>query len=456
MLLLGLLANHNKFEFQNPYQHRLEDFVNEQVMQSIVQHIECICSRIRDSFLAVQDDAPEGWHISTALAYVGLQSLAPESKRRKAALPEEEAKRRFDQLPPVEASIYLPIYAFVRANKLFASKFISPREPHSAPSAFAAFLSSVSYLSHHAYRSSRCSRYCVLALLTIQALVEDSVLSKRLASEEVPIRLSQQRPPYPPLVSSKRIPAAAILDICSDSINHNLRRRLDLPLYSLALGIMLRVVSYLGQHRIRLTSHWPYLWASLISLLRFLTQYASDMISSLPSIQVEVCTPLANFLAFCLSSGEQFLPDSSSHDDLFYKIIELGADLLIKFRNAYYPSASHNTTSAPTTTTPTPPSINILLHVSNHYHDLLSSASSRNQTSGVASSEKDPTKSTTTHHRSPATIHKVIRQGYDTLNIEAGTELGSWEPWREHGGRWKGELKAIVRMLVMDAREIVR
>src|ERR1700744_3923321 len=42
--LLSLLVNYNKFEFQNPYQTRLNDFVNEGIMRKLVFCIGNTCA----------------------------------------------------------------------------------------------------------------------------------------------------------------------------------------------------------------------------------------------------------------------------------------------------------------------------------------------------------------------------------------------------------------------------
>lgn len=67
--LLGLLANYNKFESQNIYQSRMEDFINEEVMLKLVDGFANTCGDIRDAYVAVQDEeaeeeatAPESCH----------------------------------------------------------------------------------------------------------------------------------------------------------------------------------------------------------------------------------------------------------------------------------------------------------------------------------------------------------------------------------------------------------
>lgn len=97
-LLLGLLANYNKFEFQNPYQLRLDDFVNEATIQKIVKGVGLLCSALRNGYVAVQDDIPEGWTLSSTLVFFGLRALAPGAKDKSVPPSAEEAKEMFAAL----------------------------------------------------------------------------------------------------------------------------------------------------------------------------------------------------------------------------------------------------------------------------------------------------------------------------------------------------------------------
>jgi hypothetical protein len=96
-----------------------------------------------------------------------------------------------------------------------------------------AYLSLTSYLFQHAHRSTRAALYTYLSLFILHILIEDQLLVKRLCNDEnkLSVRLCRQRQPYLPLVRTDRVPAAVILDLMVDGINHNLRRRLDVELY---------------------------------------------------------------------------------------------------------------------------------------------------------------------------------------------------------------------------------
>ncbi|EHY60803.1 hypothetical protein HRR83_000570 [Exophiala dermatitidis] len=422
-VVIGILSSYNKFESQNVYHNRLADFVNEDSIKLLVDKFATACVEIRDQYVAVQDDYPASWSISNTLAMVGFRGLSSNAKK---PLPpsEEDAKRLFASLPKKTAACLLSLYSFVSANKLFAANLVNVPAHKDKETPLAAFLSSTSYVSHHAYRGPRQSTYATLSLLSIRILVEDSVLVKRICSADskTVVRLCRQRPPHLPLITSSRVPAAAILDICTDTLSHNLRKRLDVHLYGLALGIMLRIVTYLEQSKTRLHHHWAYIWGSLLSLMRFLTQYSEDL-RHLRGVREELCGTLASLAAFCLSKGDSFLPDPASFDDLFYKLIEAN-DVLPRFKQAYCDrSPQSDVLNA---------SVDALINVSSHYHGLLNARQGKKT------------------HQSPAAIQKVIKEGYETLSLESDEGVGHWERWRETN--WKSELKKMIRITVEDSR----
>lgn len=162
----------------------------------------------------------------------------------------------------------------------------------------------------------------------------------------------------------------------------------------------------------------------MLSFIRFLSTYSSD-VKTLPGISSLIDT-LVNLVALSLSTGESFLPDTSSYDDLFYKLVETG-DILTKFRDAY--DLSRGTRSG---------SIDTLITVSRHYHTLL-----EGDTKGKGRSK----------NLSPREVHKVIQSGYDTLSIQAKEGLDHWEKFREANHRTI--LKRMARYAIDDAKGLI-
>lgn len=207
-------------------------------------------------------------------------------------------------------------------------------------------------------------------------------------------------------------------------------------------------------NKIRLTYHWSELWRSLLSLMRFLTTYASD-VSSNPHTTT-LSTTLVDLIAFCVSAGDTFLPDPASYDDLFYKLVETGP-IISKFRDVYSLKPSNNnkksTTGDITNRDIHVGAIETLISVSTHFYALLFNEDK----SGAAAADDDsvaaPIPATQKKNLGPKEVHRIISQGYDTLSIQPPEGLSAWTKWRE--ADWKTELKKAARCSVEDARELV-
>jgi hypothetical protein len=334
--------------------------------------------------------------------------------------------------PKEEAAILLGTYDFTHANKLFSYNLVTLPVEKGEEQPFASFLSLSSYLLQHAHLSQRTTLYSHLCLMVFRLLIEDPVLCKRMCSDEgkTTIRLCRQRSPYLPLVQGDRVVATALMDTMLDAINHNLRRRLDVGLYTLCVGILLRIISYMSRSRTRLQYHWADLFRSLLSLIRFLTTYASDL-KDTPHINT-LLDHVVNLIALGLSSGESFLPTPAAYDDLFYKVVETG-EVLVKFRDTY------KLANRPSN------SIDTLVNVSTHYKEMLAE---RGIGGGKAATGRRIGSQLTSLQ-----VAEVIKQGYETLSIQAKEGLDSWEKYREADERTL--LKKMARAAVGDVKVLV-
>ncbi|KFA53262.1 hypothetical protein S40293_04673 [Stachybotrys chartarum IBT 40293] len=425
--LIGLLANYNKFEIQNPYQLRLNDFVNESTIQKVVRCIGLTCQALRSDYIDIQEDMPEGWTFSSTLNMIGLGAIAPGPRpEKKPVYDAETAKRMFTNLPGENASILLATYDFAHANKLFCFNLVTMQAEKGEEQAMASYISLTSYLLQHAYLSQRATQYANLNLMVFRLLIEDPLMCKRMCSDDsaVPVRLCRQRQPFLPLVKGDRVLATCVLDTMIDGINHNLKKRLDVGLYTLCVGIMLRVISYMSRSRTRLKYHWSELFRSLLTLIRFLTTYTPDL-KDLPHIET-LLDHVVNLVALSLSAGEAFLPSPAAYDDLFYKVVESG-EVLTKFKENYRLGNRRSN------------SIDTLISVSTHYNQLLSE--------GGGSAKKRPSNLTTQQ------VTDIIKQGYETLSIQAREGLDTWERYREADERTL--LKKVARAAVGDVRIMV-
>lgn len=283
------------------------------------------------------------------------------------------------------------------------------------------FISFNSYLYQHAHRTTRSSVYSYLTLLIFLVLVEDPIIAKQLCETSAPVRLCRQKPPHLPLPKGDRPYAASIIDILTDGINHNLRKRLDTIFYVRSLTVLSKTLSYLAKSRTKLPYHWSELWRSLLSFVRFLTTYSEDL-KKLARI-TELVNALVDVLTLALTGGEAFLPDSAAYDDLFYKLVESG-ESLIKLRDAYGISTETEKSS-----------INTLISVSQHYKEMIESQRAKKE------------------HLSPREVSRIIKEGYETLSFEAKDEVEMEASFREV--EYKSELKRIARVAVADAVALV-
>ncbi|RKF62716.1 UPF0588 membrane protein C20F10.02c [Golovinomyces cichoracearum] len=423
--LLGLLANYNKFELQNPYQLRLVDFVNETTIKKVVNSVGYVCTKLRGDYVAIQNDSPERWTLSSTLSKIGLGVMAPRAVNNLTpALEPEAAKEMFSKLPGNEVAILLATYDFAYANKLFCLNLVSLPTEKDQECPISCLISLTSYLLQHAHLSSRTTKYSHLSLLIIRILVEDPMICKRMCCDEnrLAVKLCRQKSPYLPYVTADRTIAASLLDAVIDGINHNIRRRLDVELYILCIGTIYRIISYLSRSRTRLNYHWSELFRSMFSLVRFLTTYVNDL-KGLNGIEILV-DDLVSLLALSISSGEAFLQNSVSYDDLFYKIVEVG-EVLFKFRDSY--GLEKRPRSA----------IKTLTSVSTHYSQFFQGESGKKG-----------------KQLTSLQVASAIRKGYESLSVQAIEGLDSCDKYREADKR--AFLKQIARCAVEDVRNLIR
>ncbi|GAM85236.1 hypothetical protein ANO11243_032400 [Dothideomycetidae sp. 11243] len=416
--LIGVLANCNKFEIYNPYQSRIAQLSDNDALDRIAESIAQTFAKLRDSYVVLQDDSVKPWSIGGTLSYVGLGPLAG---RKTPPIPpsEEVARMKFAELPASEAAILLSIYEFVVHNKQFTHQMIKNSGTAGSDAfGFAELCSFTTYLIQHAYRSTRAALYSHLALTIMRIVVEDPTTNKRLFETLGNPRLCRQRLPTLPLTKGDRPLTAAVLDVAMDAINHNLRTNLDVNLYFSALGILLRSVSYLCKSRSRLSYHWNELWRCLLSFIRFCSQY-HEALRGIDGANIIVYDTV-NLITLCLTQGEAFLPDPAAIDDLFYKVIESHSELE-GLQTKYELEKS-----------PVSANIKTLMDASLHFTDAFDKAGGR----AKSISTKD--------------VMKVIKDGYETLSIEAREGTDHWTQYREQD--CKTEIKKITRIAVADAR----
>lgn len=224
-------------------------------------------------------------------------------------------------------------------------------------------------------------------------------------------------------------------------------------MHSHTINILFRLITYASSNKVRFSYHWSELWRSLLTLTRFLTTYSADLSSS-SHIQ-SLTSDLIDLITFCISAGDTFLPDPSSYDDLFYKVVEADP-ILNRFRSAYKhlttPSKSAKN-KADRADTDSAHSINTLISVSTHFHSLLFLSDGPSTTDNPTDSSQSPPPAAKKKRLSPREVHQIIKEGYATLSVRPQEDLSNWDKWRETD--WKPQLKRIARTAVDDTKTMV-
>ncbi|KAK6438373.1 hypothetical protein LTR95_005424 [Oleoguttula sp. CCFEE 5521] len=423
LTLIGILTSYEKYEVQGLARLHSARQIDDGTVHAVVEVVGWTCILLRDRYVAILDDTPVAWSVGGTLSYVGLGALAG-AKPVIPILSDEEQRALFAEQPGPQAAIFLTLLELVSSNHDFRNALvIAPAADKERVPAFSALLSCTSYLYQNAYRSGRASLYAHLITLILLALLDDAKTAQLVCDTAVPVRLCRQRPPLlPALVRPSRSYAAAMLDLCIDALNHNLRKRLDVLFYRQNIAILTRLLEHMIKKRMKLVHHWQELWRSLLSFVRFLTSYPEDL-KPLPNM-LDLVGDLVDLLTLALANGEAFMPDAPSYDDLFYKLVESG-DALTALRIAY--SLARPDEQAP---------VNTLIGVSKHYQELIDE-----------------------HHKgrgsilSPKEVSKIIKMGYDTLPI-AARDTRPTHP-RSRGADGKAMMKRVVKVAVADAASLV-
>jgi len=138
--------------------------------------------------------------------------------------------------PLYRASTLLFLYDFTLANKVMRLEFVTLAPSISGQNAppVVGFLSFSSYLYQHAHRTPRAAAYACLSLLILQILLSDLDIAGKICREDnvAPVRICRQKAPMLATVKGDRNLAAATIDAITGGLSHNMRKRLDVELYT--------------------------------------------------------------------------------------------------------------------------------------------------------------------------------------------------------------------------------
>ncbi|GET00373.1 UPF0668 protein C10orf76 homolog [Rhizophagus clarus] len=468
IMLLDILANYNKHESRNPYLTKLIDIKYEVVFEKIMNVLSSTCIKCQSQYIEIQeDDESNKYLISTVVSYVGsiLPWYGSGTKQHSNVSDPELA---FVRLPSANIAILLAFYDMVNNNKRFVdyitksiARFSIPSRPqfNDNPTTetennikstetgrdgpyFCDFLSLSSYLLQH-NRTNRTASYANLILLTLVILSEDASFNEVICENErqFAVRLCRQRPPLLQNAKFPRPIVGVILDIVIGFINHNLRRKLQTDLYSMALGIIHRTLSYLKKNRVRLPYHWAELWHSLIGLLKFILSNIEHFQQDRASVN-EVLLSAINIINLSITCGDTFFPDPFSYDNFFYEIVRAketfeGLNRIVNKTNFIKPeSPTKSTFQKPASPSSQFDVLSNINTICNHFHLKIEAWKLNNRARTIT----------------PEQVYSIISTNYDTLELVTPEKLDHYTPYseiRHHGPL----LRQVLRVIVEDFKK---
>ncbi|GAA6004895.1 hypothetical protein JCM10207_008445 [Rhodosporidiobolus poonsookiae] len=244
-------------------------------------------------------------------------SAKPPLKRADGSLRPEEAP--FAAMPPDMAVLLLPFYELLNSNKTFGSLVFSETETGETSTLPASLISLSSYVVCHASLSERARLYSRLCLICMLILVEEGEGKLTVEGKEA-IRLCRQRHPMLSHSSHPRRPIDGIIDAVVIFLRHNLRKRLDVETYTVALQLLQRVIQQLKAEKLRLERNWVIVWRSVLALASFVVSRIAD----LRQVSEKVDALISQiFITLCYAAywAESFLPNPSTQANLYYELL---------------------------------------------------------------------------------------------------------------------------------------
>ncbi|GAA5986619.1 hypothetical protein JCM10908_003826 [Rhodotorula pacifica] len=248
----------------------------------------------------------------------------PVLSRTGSARPVKPEDAPFVDLPPEMVVLLLPFHELLDSNKTFCSLVYSDRSSSEAATSTLpdVLISLVSYMVCHAALSHRARVYSRLAFVVLMILVEEGegkLTQPRADGEEIRI-CRQRQPQLPQKDSSRSIPLSALIDTLVLFLRHNLRKRLEVETYTIALRLLQRVFQQLKNEGCKLDRDWVIVWRTLLSLASFIVSHRSEL-RKLDSSLDPLISQLFVTLAYAAYWSEQLLPDAATQARLYYELL---------------------------------------------------------------------------------------------------------------------------------------
>lgn len=100
----------------------------------------------------------------------------------------------------------------------------------------------------------------------------------------------------------------------------HMNRNIQIDLFLLCLGIILRLLSFQKRCRVRIDYAWKDLWSALTSLIKFLIGNESYFVKHQLDL-FSLCQHVINLFNLFIMCGDNFLATTNYYDELYYEII---------------------------------------------------------------------------------------------------------------------------------------
>ncbi|KAG0245275.1 hypothetical protein BGW41_002744 [Actinomortierella wolfii] len=277
MSLLGILANYNKYETENPYQTSLTALDDPAILRRMAQVIFDCCIDMRRKYMEIFDDDEISTvsKVTNAISYLTGMLWNPKSQDGSAteALFAQHRSAPYTQLCLIILSIIIE-----------------------SPSAYP-------YL---------CS------------IPNSEDTSGQREAGTFAVRLCRQRHPLLPKVKHARPLAAVLLDVLLGFIKHNMRKKLPIESFRLVIGNIYGLAHRFKRLRVRLPYHWVEVWNTLLGFIKFMHSNMESL-EHRPDAR-ELVAESIDLVNYFVTYGDMIMPDPGSLYSLFYEIVRTGIE----------------------------------------------------------------------------------------------------------------------------------
>ncbi|KNE95286.1 hypothetical protein PSTG_11371 [Puccinia striiformis f. sp. tritici PST-78] len=328
VLFLDLLANFRRFESRNPYLVRMEDYVDEKAMESILNLSILALDDLKEAYQDISDSK----NANSSLIGQVMNVIGSPLTKRTNPIPTNNKGEAFKILPGLPISILLPIYDLLNSNTTFLNVLILSQSFWESFLSFSSFIlsnsssltTSTSNSNSNSDSDSRSEIYAKLVLVICIYLLEEAhkfICGISPDSFSVHVDFCRDRQPtLGPLSDLNRLPIAGILDNGILYLRHNLTKNFKIQSHLICLKLIHQSLFCLKSNLVRLDNFdWRELWRALLSLASRIGSRI-DQIKNLPNID-RLAQQILDILSFAAIWSDVLFKDDLTISILYFEIL---------------------------------------------------------------------------------------------------------------------------------------